>query len=212
MPEPELFAELLLWAVQREAGVARDYPLKVLALYDRLNERFPRIDERVLAAMQREGAVDLLEDGRFIYLETNKKASWTIPILGLKYDFAGDRHVVRLRLAFFGLVRDDEPLVAVGMRFETPEGGGFHNYYHAQLINSFSKGVEDHQLPGAGWVPQRFPAVPLDATSPTTLLLGTLLSLYGLGYLRLLQDAGLSSAFWAAVAGVRYRQRAAETG
>lgn len=204
MSQHQFFTQLLMWAAERESGAARDYPPKVLGVYDRLNARFPRIDERRLATLSQATELDLLSSGRFVYLEANKKGSWSIPVLTVKYDFSGEPELLRLRLALCALVADENPLQAIGLRFETPEGEGLHSYYHVQMIESFSKGVEEHRIPGAAWIPQRIPAIPVDAMSPITLLLAFLLSLYGMAHLQLLRQAGFSTAFWNAVRDVRY--------
>ena len=66
----------------------------------------------------------------------------------------------------------------VGFRFETPESGDNHNYYHSQPCQSM--GGRREIVPGALAVPERNPTWPLAATSALELLLCLVVSLHGM--------------------------------
>lgn len=74
----------------------------------------------------------------------------------------------------------------VGYRFETPEDGDNHNFYHAQPCSSMGARDDpiEHRLP----ISARDPTWPLAADSALELLLCVVTSLYGFKGLRELQD------------------------
>jgi hypothetical protein len=120
---------------------------------------------------------------QYLYLNPVMRGLWLLPVLSIKANFERSLPEVRLRLGLFlwakGRVR------SLGMRFETPEGPGLHNYYHMQFIRGFDGGSE---MPGSlWWLPTKEPTVPLDADNPVALLLCLLVNLYGFHYLNQLE-------------------------
>jgi len=113
---------------------------------------------------------------QFFYLNPVTKHCVMVPRIRLEYDFARHIPLVRVYLGLFLL--HDGKLKSLGFRFETPEGEGLHNFYHAQMF--IEKGPP---LPYHAWLPTSQPSFPLDAEDPVQLLLCLLTSLYGLGYL-----------------------------
>ena len=77
-------------------------------------------------------------------------------------------------------VGEGEPrqVVFLGFRYETPEEGDNHNYFHAQPCRSM--GGRDAPVVQALPVPERNPTLPLAACSALELLLCLVVSLYGL--------------------------------
>lgn len=73
----------------------------------------------------------------------------------------------------------------VGYRFETPEDGDNHNFYHAQPCRSM--GAKDDPIDHAIPISQRDPTWPLAARSALELLLCLVTSLYGMKGLVALQ-------------------------
>lgn len=74
----------------------------------------------------------------------------------------------------------------VGYRFETPEDGDNHNFYHAQPCRSM--GAKDDPVEHGLPISVRDPTWPLAAGNALELLLCVVTSLYGLKGLRELQD------------------------
>jgi hypothetical protein len=75
----------------------------------------------------------------------------------------------------------------IGYRFETPERGTNHNYYHAQPCRSM--GQKDDEVETALPISYRMPTWPIAATCALELLLCFVASMYGLDGLRQLQHA-----------------------
>jgi hypothetical protein len=75
----------------------------------------------------------------------------------------------------------------VGYRFETPEAGTNHNYYHAQPCRSM--GYKGDEIESALPISYRMPTWPIAATCALELLLCFVASMYGFDGLRKLRDA-----------------------
>ena len=73
----------------------------------------------------------------------------------------------------------------IGFRFEPPEIGDNHNYYHSQPCRTMGDG---QSICRALEVPQRNPTWPLPATSSLDLLLCLVLSIHGMSGLRAMKD------------------------
>lgn len=70
----------------------------------------------------------------------------------------------------------------MAMRFETPEKDGKHSYYHSQMCVGIQRGDGVHTMDMVmepEWMPTSHPAWPMDAESPTELLICLILTLYG---------------------------------
>ncbi len=119
---------------------------------------------------------DLSDTGFFLYLEPleNMKA---IPIMTFHFNFSTSIPEFRLQLVVF-LRNSKDEIVSVGYRFETPEGEGGHDFYHAQPIKAVrTRGQGD--LPSTpDWLPDDYPTFPMDASDPVALLITLLVSLY----------------------------------
>ena len=74
----------------------------------------------------------------------------------------------------------------VGFRFEPPEQGDNHNYYHSQPCRTM--GFRGEPISSALKVPERNPTWPLPAGSPLELLLCLVVSIHGMSSLRRLKD------------------------
>lgn len=73
----------------------------------------------------------------------------------------------------------------IGFRFEPPEIGDNHNYYHSQPCRTMGDG---QSICRALEVPERNPTWPLPATSSLDLLLCLVLSIHGMSGLRAMKD------------------------
>jgi len=70
------------------------------------------------------------------------------------------------------------PTRFIGYRYEMPEIGCNHNYYHVQPCRNL--GNRDQEIPGALQISDRYPTWPLAAESALELLLCLIVSLYGM--------------------------------
>jgi hypothetical protein len=127
----------------------------------------PRAIERIFSADDK-GDLD-----QFLYL-VEIREGW-IPTVSLRYNFEATIPELRIRVGLFRQISG--VTAAVGMRFETPEGPGSHNYYHAQLVAGLDR-THDFLFEGRN-VPSHFPAFPLDASSPQQLFAAFIAALYG---------------------------------
>ena len=80
----------------------------------------------------------------------------------------------------------------VGFRYEMPESGGNHNYYHSQPCQTM--GSRDEVIPGALAVPERNPTWPLVAKSALELLLCLVVSIHGMNGLSQLKSDMMKDA------------------
>ena len=79
-----------------------------------------------------------------------------------------------------------EKIGFVGYRYESPERGDNHNYFHVQPCKSL--GGRDEEVAQALSFPRRNPTWPMPAKSTLELLLCVVVSLYGMNGLRELRE------------------------
>lgn len=171
--EQELVRQILLWLWRRHDQWSRRARGRAKDLYAKLSLIYPKITEenleRSFTSSGRTGSF-----GRDVMFLTPPDGPVLQPIVFLSYDFAARVPVLKIRIALFGLVQDS--LAAIGFRFETPETGDTHNFYHSQMIDSLAPNLG--RLPSQAWLPQTQPALALNAVNAVTLLMSVLLSLY----------------------------------
>lgn len=124
---------------------------------------------------------------RYLYLPPAKRGDYVLPVMIGQMDYTRSEASVQFRVGLFML--SNTGLSSTGYRFESPEGAGRHNYYHAQPIRGFTK---ESPFPGCiESMPDTVPTVPLDACDSVTLLMCVLVSLYGLEAIgQLLREIG----------------------
>lgn len=128
---------------------------------------------------------------KYLYLPTIKDGQHMMPILSVRCDCNGTGYHTRLRLFLFLI--DDNEENSFGIRFESPEGPGSHNFYHAQFIREFDKGANVKDCPSWLPLPTKYPSFPVDASDVVSLILSILFSLYGLGFLKELNSTNFSN-------------------
>ncbi len=186
-----LFRQLLKWLWEKNESVIRRLSEdtnknKASEIYSRIITTSPKIEnDRALEVMlpnKERLVVDFEDVGRFLYLEPIPKGDVALPVLSWECDFSRKPiPEIRLHLGLF-LLDKEKNLQVIGYRFETPEGEGRHNYYHAQLIKNFHNGGSCWCAKCRDWLPETQPAFVLDARNPVTLLVCILISVYGLNY------------------------------
>lgn len=158
-----------------------DHDVKLYTIYREAINRFPPVaNYRQLDQVTQDKKWDLFASGSFLYLRPLKNLL-AIPALTFYFDFTYSIPEFRLRLILF-LHDESQRLASVGYRFETPEGEGRHDFFHAQPIRSLT--ATGSTLPGvAPWLPDVSPAFPLDAKDPASLLVSLLVGIYGSEFL-----------------------------
>lgn len=194
------------------------------AAVDSIQRQFPRGNEEDLRKMLRAANSTLVSSytqGAFFWLKPLEKDKM-LPVVGLTMCFKKSKLEFRIKMALFGTHRSrqvesgahdrgtpqaetfaedraeteqaDQGLVAVGLRFERPEGTqdnqGSHDYFHCQFSSRLYKAQGDAgYLPGMPrWFPVHQPAFPLDATTEIGLTLTFCTSLYGLQWLETFRE------------------------
>jgi hypothetical protein len=152
-----------------------------IKLLSEASGKFTRVDERELERFFKEEKPDrgdTSEMGKFDFLPLVSKPR-ILPVLSLAYDTPND--IAKLQVALF--TETERGIRAFGYRFESPEGPGQHNFWHAQpILQVRCHGETTIDLPGLedGWRPTNVPAFPLDARSSIGLLVSLLVSIYGI--------------------------------
>lgn len=133
-------------------------------------------------------------DNQAIYIEPPPKDKSAVAALWCRWNF----DVALPRCTFYFGIWSEKPsfptvdanqgnkhTAFVGFRYETPEEGDNHDYYHAQPCQSM--GSQENSILHALPLPQRYPTFPLAAESPLELLLCLVVSLYGVNGLSEMQ-------------------------
>lgn len=157
-------------------------PYRATAVWEVLKDFWiPIREEELERAFLRgsEDTVNFTDLKRVLYLPPlSHHDNDCVPVLSLE---CSRQDVEALKLSFM-LIRDDvteQRLVGIGFRME--KGTGEHHFYHAQLIRSLRDGeANENYVECPQWLPETQPSIPIYAISSATLLLCTLLSIYGL--------------------------------
>ena len=130
--------------------------------------------------------------GRVIYIEPPPREKSAVAALWCRWDFNADLPRCGFYLGIWSAQRGfpnpnsgHKHPAFTGFRYETPEDGDNHDYYHAQPCQSMG-GDEDVRcaLP----ISPRVPTFPLAAQSSLALLLCLVTSVYGMAGLKKLQS------------------------
>ena len=143
--------------------------------------------------------IDFSEKKRVLYMPPLEKNADFVPVLSLKCYLSETKTSIRLRVMMIALGEAEE-FHGIGFRMESPESeslkgenpensndnDGLHDFYHAQLIQSFGSSRFDQKLlvECPSWLPVTQPSFPLTADCPVTLFFSLLLTLYGKNYCR----------------------------
>lgn len=94
--------------------------------------------------------------------------------LWLKWDFEKNPFEFRLFVGQWSEIDSQKTFIA--FRFEAPEQGDEHNYYHCQPCRDFG---DRDPVPNAALVSHRFPTIPVNATNIVELTMCALMSTMG---------------------------------
>jgi hypothetical protein len=167
----------------------------------RLNEQiagvYGRLEELELESVLRRstnrGGIDFEIGGtrRFLFLRPIVNGT-ILPLLNLSASLYEEPTSMRARLGLF-MFDSSKKLAGLGFRFESSEGPGQHAYSHVQVIRSLDKDGGRIFPQASTWFPTSYPAFPLSATDPVSIVLAMLLSIYGLEDL---EQQIYSQQFW----------------
>lgn len=113
-------------------------------------------------------------DRKFLLIESHAKEDEAVLGLWLRWNFDTEPFEFRLFLGQWSLVEKQETFVA--FRFEAPETGEEHNYYHCQPCRNFGNKVA---IERAAMLSERFPTIPVNAANIVELTICTVLAAFG---------------------------------
>lgn len=121
--------------------------------------------------------IKLSTSRKALYLSPTINQPHLIPVVSLECIIDNTRADLKIRMML--IQKRNGALEGIGFRFEN--GDNVHAYYHAQLINELkgSKSGSNPVIQHLDWLPESEPAIPVKANDPVTLLLCSLISLYG---------------------------------
>ncbi|MCG7985704.1 MAG: hypothetical protein JAY90_23575 [Candidatus Thiodiazotropha lotti] len=93
----------------------------------------------------------------------------------------------RISLQLGVLQKHDQNFRFFGYRFESPEIGENHNYYHAQPIQAFGRGAKSEYA--IDWYPDNYPTFPIHVRDCLELVVAVLISFRGLNVARQLASS-----------------------
>ena len=152
-----------------------------------LRGRFSEIElAEVEAGFRHAGPSGAFPDDKVIRIPPPKKENATAAALWCRWDYTdSDDPKVGYYVGFWRpmtTVEDGRIVRFLGYRYETPENGNNHDYYHVQPCRSM--GSKDKEADVALPLSNRNPTWPLTADDPVELLVCAFVSLYGMDGLR----------------------------
>lgn len=169
-----LVREMVLWLARKYYRWLRDGGS---SLNDLISQTFTPATEEELAALFSKAEVDVSRINKFMFLAPLGTDSSVLPVASISCNFRKNVPEVRIQLGLF--TAGAEKPRAIGLRFETPESHGAHNYYHCQFIKGFRTVGGGVALPDDGWLPTSDPTLLLGAKNSVALMVCLIASLYG---------------------------------
>lgn len=140
-------------------------------------KRFSRLGERDLERHLRHGAASGDFGQHALYVKPPRLECTAAAAIWCRWDFGNE---VAACWFYLGLWLAERGFV--GFRYEMPQEGSNHNYFHSQPCQSI--GSREDPIPEALDVPERNPTLPLAANSALELLLCLVVSIHGMNGLR----------------------------
>lgn len=149
--------------------------------YTELIRSFAPLTEKETEALfldSKSANFNLSDKRKAIYLSPTSNQPRHVPVISLECNMNDAESKIKIRIML--IQKRNNVLKGVGFRFE--KGDDTHNFYHVQLIQELqgAKHVSNPIVEYSEWLPESEPAIPVKADDPVTLLLCSLISLYGL--------------------------------
>lgn len=142
-------------------------------LQNRAAAGFAVVEDHDLIKIKRK-ASGKLPDRKFLYVGSPKHTRDPITGIWLRWDFEQTPYEFRLFLGHWSKVEEDRSFVA--FRFDAPEVGEDHNFFHCQPCRNFG---DRDPVPKAALVSEHFPTVPLLASDIVELTICAVKALKG---------------------------------
>lgn len=107
-------------------------------------------------------------------MQPDKRHANSVIGLWVRWDTSGEQHSFRLFLGQW--LADEEPSTFIAYRFETPEQGDKHDFFHCQPCRNFGDG---EVLRSAVRVSEHFPTIPIQARDIVELVVCAMMALLG---------------------------------
>ncbi len=185
------------------SSTAKEAQTQLINIFHPLTEKYFKQWEESRKKIQSKQETELVfkTQGQYLYLPPTEKEAQFVPVMTLDCLFNDRLSRFCSHISFLS-VKDKRPYYGVGFRIETPENQnqlpdpnrkvtspGYHDFYHAQLIN------KPMEIMGPDGLPDSQPSFPLVANCPITLFLCILLSVYGRkSFRQLVVDLGSTKA------------------
>ncbi|SRR6266568_1554535 len=128
-----------------------------------------------------------------IIMRPGRDADTMLPIVQFRYEKDADFEKLSFRVGFLQRVDNPGgPFGFFGYRYESPERGMTHNFFHIQPIRGFNKNDAVQQY-SYSWMPTRFPTFPVASRDPFELFVVMLYSVQGDSALQSFTSAGESA-------------------
>lgn len=111
---------------------------------------------------------------RILLMQPSRKEAEAVLGLWLIWNFEADP--IEFRLFVGQWAKIDKGVRFACFRFETPELGDEHDYFHCQPCNNFG---DREPVPGAAPISQRFPTIPMNASNIVELTICALMATMG---------------------------------
>jgi hypothetical protein len=135
-------------------------------------------DDDVQRTLRQYAAAEIPRPQKAMVLEPWDKSSNVLLLLEPVFGRTADNASPKLSLFLGAVLRPDGEPHFMGYRYEAPEGGPSHNFYHAQPILGFDR---NHPVPYAlAWYPVKWPTHALRVTNDCQLLLALMLAFQGM--------------------------------
>lgn len=151
--------------------------------------KFDAVDDASLSTLLMHGGpTGSFDQTKVVYLRPPPKEDTAVAAIWCRWDYDNQLSIESCGY-YFGLwslqdffpkvqASDQSHIAFIGYRFETPETGENHNYFHAQPCRSMGK--KDDEIESALPISNRMPTWPVAARSGVELLLCLVTAIYGM--------------------------------
>jgi len=169
-----LVGEMALWLTRKYYRWLRSGGSE---LNQSISQLFTPATEQDISVLFRNAEAELSNMNKYLFLAPPESDATILPVAALGFDFQRVVPEVRVQVGLF--TGNPESPRAIGVRFETPEGTGVHNYYHCQLFSHYMTNGQSVPLPVDHWLPTGDPTLLLGAKNSVALMVCLIASLYG---------------------------------
>jgi hypothetical protein len=139
--------------------------------------------ENDLTGIFKLGSKGSLGKQKLVFPQPKKLSKSSLLLANCYWNFKEGENEFRVRMGILLWQKEERKYQFSGFRYESPEGDGDHNFYHAQPITSFEKNDADSEeelIERDNWRHTSLPTFPIKARNSLELFIGMLVSFYGM--------------------------------